>query len=203
MMKIQFMNIKNLGKSKAKVKQVAFPFTINNSRNPLQMSNFKMEVSNNGGRSFMNWSEIRNNVQFALKESGTPLVASDWKAPSAINLSEAANKNYILYARFVGNYNNGYDVADGDTIALRLRANIMGADENSDVVAFEAKINSTSNDGAMSAYCVFEAGEEAKNAVVWTDNAAADGSTSVNDANWFDDYGTENRFSTHSLNYRN
>lgn len=197
------MNIKNLGKSKAKVKQVAFPFTINNTGNPLQLSNFKLEVSNNGGRSFMNWSEIRNNVQFALKEAGTPIVASDWKAPSAINLSEAANKNYILYARFVGNYNNGYDVADGDTIALRLRANIMGADENSDVVAFEAKINSTSNDGAMSAYSTFEAGEEAKNAIVWTDNAASDGSTSLTDANWFDDYGTESRFSTHSLNYRN
>lgn len=196
------MNIRNLGKSKAKVKQVAYPFTINNAGNPLQLSNFKMEVSNNGGRSFMNWSEIRNNVQFALKEAGTPIVASDWKAPSDITLSEAGNKNYILYARFIGSYNNGYDVADGDTIAFRIKANIMGADDNSDVVAFEAKLNSTSNDGVMSPYSVFEVGEEAKNTVVWTDNAASDGSTSIVDANWFDDYGTEGRFSTNSLNYR-
>lgn len=197
------LNVKNLGTSKAKVKQIALPFTINNSANALQLDNFKLEVSNNGGRSFMNWSELRNNVQFAIKEAGDPLTAADWKAPSDVTLSEAGNKNYVLYARFINNYMNGYEVADGETVALRIKANIRGADNSSDVVAFEAKMNSSAQDGVMGTYASFAEGAEANNVIIWTDNAASDGATTTTDDNWFEDYGTEGRFSTHSLNYRN
>ena len=54
----------------------------------------------------------------------------------------------------------------------------------------------------MAAYSTFEAGADAKNTVVWTDNADDDGNTSTTDANWFNDNGVENRYNTNALSYR-
>lgn len=55
----------------------------------------------------------------------------------------------------------------------------------------------------MGAYTTeWEAGVEAANTVIWTDNADADGNTAVADANWFEDHGIEGKYSTHSLNYK-
>jgi len=196
------LNVKNLGKSKAKVKQIALPVTINNTGAPLNLTNLKLEVSNNGGRSFKSWSEMRNHVQFALVAEGTPVAATDWKSGDLINVSEAGNNRYVLYARFVGSYNNGYDIPASDTIALRVKANITGADANTDTVSVEARTFNSSTDGTMSAYAPYEAGVEAKNTIIWTDNADSDGNTSLTDANWFEDNGVENRYTTNALNYR-
>lgn len=196
------LNVKNLGKSKAKVKQIALPVTINNTGAPLNLTNLKLEVSNNGGRSFKSWSEMRNHVQFALVAEGTPVAAADWKSGDLINVSEAGNNRYVLYARFVGSYNNGYDVPASDTIALRVKANITGADANTDTVSVEARTFNSSTDGTMSAYAPYETGTEAKNTIIWTDNADSDGNTSLTDANWFEDNGVENRYTTNALNYR-
>lgn len=201
--KMYQLAIKNLGRSKAKVKSIALPFTINNAGAALTMNNFKLEVSNNGGKSFRSWSEMKNNVEFAVKEAGVALDSSDWKAADLVNVSEAANKNYVLYARFVNNYNNGYDIPAHDTIVLRVNGTIAGADQNSDVVAFEAKSFESGKDWSMGAYTTeWEAGVEAANTVIWTDNADADGNTAVADANWFEDHGIEGKYSTHSLNYK-
>lgn len=194
------LNIRNLGKSKAKVKQIALPVTINNTGAPLTLANLKLEVSNNGGRSFRSWSEMRNHVEFALLPEATPLTSANWQSGSAINLSAAANGNYMLYARFVGSYANGYDVDSNQTIALRVKANVTGADNNSDSISIEARTQSTTN--TMAAYSTFEAGADAKNTVVWTDNADEDGNTSTTDANWFNDNGVENRYNTNALSYR-
>ena len=196
------MVVENKWSWKAKIKQFMVPVTVSNNWAPITMNNFKVEFTNEWENSFINWSNIRNNMQIAVKEQWQTIVDADWKQPHEAIISEAWTKTYNIYVRFTWNYNNWIEVQWQKKIALRMKAQIWWSDTVNDSVKFDYKTYEDALDWEMKAYNDYSVWAPAMNSIIWTDNADSNSNTQVDHVNWFEDQWVEWNYSSNTLTYK-
>lgn len=200
--KIYQFVVENKWSWKAKVKQFALPVDVANTWTPVVLNNFKVEFTSEWESSFKNWSTIKNHIQLAVKERWVDLEETDWKSPEEISITEAVNKNYTLFVRFVWDYKNWIEVQWQKKIAIRVKAQISWFDNVNDSVKIELKTHDDALNWDMKAYADYETWNAALNAVIWTDNADSNSNTNLDHVNWFEDQWIEGNYTSHTLSYK-
>ncbi len=193
--------VKNLGNNTTKVKQFALPISITNWGTSFNAYKYKLEISTNDGNSWTSWTSIKDKVHFA---QWTNIATWDWMSTNAddenISIATASTLSTYLYVRFAWDWNNWYDINGKSNIQFRIKAVVEWVADNGDSMRVEMKpyVN-TLTDWVMTTYDTFETSNNAKEMVVWTDNADSDGQTSITDTNWFEDFSTEWSMSSNTL----
>jgi len=171
----------------AKVKQFAIKTTINTSTWTTTLKDFELDISTDWWETWSNWSNLKDDVEFAL---GNSITWTDWTWTDNFEVSTTWNLTTYLHIRFTWDYLNWYEVNTNSSILFRVKATINGMDENSDSIQFKMEENTktTSLNWEMKPYSNYATWEPANNAIIWTDNIDSDWVTDVSDTNWFEDY---------------